>query len=125
MSHLRLHIYTGVVAPLVALWRSQAQAKYQRTPTHGSNPAAVPRRLPFEYQSLGEQQLKGFEEPVRAYAVSVTPGESLPAPEQAAAALKEPKKRIRKHHVAGGVIALAIVVGIAAWQKHGYLPCQS
>lgn len=26
----------------------------------------VPQRLPFVYQSLGEQQVKGFDEPVRA-----------------------------------------------------------
>ena len=30
----------------------------------------VPKRLPFQYESLGEQQLKGFDEPVRVYAVS-------------------------------------------------------
>ena len=30
----------------------------------------VPKRLPFEYESLGEQELKGFDEPVRAYLVS-------------------------------------------------------
>ena len=29
----------------------------------------VPKRLPFEYESLGENQLKGFEEPVRAFKV--------------------------------------------------------
>jgi len=29
----------------------------------------VPRRLPFEYQSLGENRLKGFDEPVKAYSV--------------------------------------------------------
>ncbi len=29
----------------------------------------LPKRLPFEYQNLGEKKLKGFEEPVRAYSV--------------------------------------------------------
>ena len=29
----------------------------------------IPKRLPFEYENLGEQELKGFDEPVRAYAV--------------------------------------------------------
>ena len=29
----------------------------------------VPKRLPFEYENLGEQELKGFDEPVKAYAV--------------------------------------------------------
>ena len=41
----------------------------------------VPRRLPFTYESLGEQLLKDFDEPVRAYAVRLAPGESLPSPE--------------------------------------------
>ena len=30
----------------------------------------VPKRLPFEYESLGEHKLKGFDEPIRIYAVS-------------------------------------------------------
>jgi len=30
----------------------------------------MPKRLPFHYQSLGERELKGFDEPVRAYVVS-------------------------------------------------------
>ncbi len=29
----------------------------------------VPKRLPFEYQSLGENRLKGFDQPVKAYSV--------------------------------------------------------
>ncbi|NCF35484.1 MAG: tetratricopeptide repeat protein [Gammaproteobacteria bacterium] len=29
----------------------------------------LPKRLPFEYENLGEQQLKGFDEPVRVYTV--------------------------------------------------------
>ncbi len=41
----------------------------------------VPKRLPFEYESRGEHTLKGFEEPVRVFAVSRKAGESLPPPE--------------------------------------------
>ena len=41
----------------------------------------VPKRLPFDYESLGEQKLKGFDEPVRAYAVTLKPGGKIPAPE--------------------------------------------
>lgn len=29
----------------------------------------VPKRLPFDYENIGERELKGFEEPVRVYAV--------------------------------------------------------
>jgi TolB-like protein len=38
----------------------------------------LPKRLPFEYENLGEQQLKGFDDPVRAYAVSLKVGDVIP-----------------------------------------------
>ena len=40
----------------------------------------LPKRLPFEYENLGEQQLKGFGDPVKIYAVSLKPGEVIPDP---------------------------------------------
>jgi TolB-like protein len=43
----------------------------------------VPQRMPVTYQSLGEQTVKGFEAPVRVYAVSVEEGQILPPPEPA------------------------------------------
>ena len=42
---------------------------------------AVPGRLPFEYENLGEQALKGFDELVWAFAVTMVPGEAIPSPE--------------------------------------------
>ena len=42
---------------------------------------AVPRRLPFSYESLGEQTVKGFEEPVRVYTVTLKAGEVIPPPD--------------------------------------------
>ncbi|MFT5115674.1 MAG: adenylate cyclase [Parasphingorhabdus sp.] len=41
----------------------------------------IPRRLPFAFESQGEQRLKGFSHPVRAYAVSLDPDGVLPDPE--------------------------------------------
>ena len=38
----------------------------------------LPKRLPFEFENLGEQQLKGFDEPVKVYAVSLKPGNLIP-----------------------------------------------
>ena len=49
----------------------------------------VPQRLPFEYSNLGEQQLKGFEEPIRAFAVTLRSGEQIPAPESPAPGVAE------------------------------------
>jgi len=47
----------------------------------GSVSETVPIRLPFAFESLGEQILKGFEQPVRAFVVKLKSGEPLPAPE--------------------------------------------
>jgi len=41
----------------------------------------VPQRLPFKYESLGEQKVKGFEEPVRVYTVGVGDGQAVPPPD--------------------------------------------
>lgn len=42
---------------------------------------SVPRRLPFAYEDLGARQVKGFEEPVRAFTVTLRPGHSIPVAE--------------------------------------------
>ena len=47
----------------------------------GSVAETVPRRLPFEFESLGERELKGFDQPVRAFATRLRPGEAPPPPE--------------------------------------------
>jgi len=52
----------------------------------GSVSETVPTRLPIEFESLGEQYLKGFDQPVRAFSVRQTIGEELPGPESAIAA---------------------------------------
>lgn len=41
---------------------------------------ALPKRMPFGQESLGEQLLKGFDEPLQVYRVSLNPGTSLPSP---------------------------------------------
>lgn len=41
----------------------------------------IPKRLPFNYENLGEREFKGFDEPVRVYAVSLSPGAAAPEPE--------------------------------------------
>ena len=80
----------------------------------------VPKRLPFRYESLGEQKLKGFAEPVRAYVVALEPGESVPAPEDGAEKAATAVRATRRPRVLGGVIALLILVvgGLAWWQPY-------
>jgi len=47
----------------------------------GSVVETVPTRMPFDFKGLGEQVLKGFDQPVRAYTVSIQQGQVIPAPE--------------------------------------------
>ena len=71
----------------------------------------VPQRLPFEYESLGEQQVKGFEEPVRAYAVSLKSGESIPPPEVLAMSGAAQRERQKQRWIVAGGMALVVIVG--------------
>jgi len=50
----------------------------------GATYETVPKRLPFDYENLGERQLKGFDEPVRVYAVSLRSGATIPEPDKLA-----------------------------------------
>ena len=47
----------------------------------GSVAETVPARMPFQFDSLGEQLLKGFDQPTRAFAVKLQAGMELPEPE--------------------------------------------
>ncbi len=46
----------------------------------GATYETVPQRMPFEYQSLGEREVKGFDVPVRVYEVKLKSGAAVPAP---------------------------------------------
>jgi len=50
----------------------------------------IPRRLPFSYDNLGNQELKGFEELVRAYSVSLATGKSMPPAEESVSPIEKP-----------------------------------
>jgi len=41
---------------------------------------AIPRRMPFDLKDMGEQTLKGFDDPVHVYRVELSSGESIPSP---------------------------------------------
>lgn len=80
----------------------------------GTAHETIPRRLLFEYTSLGEQQLKGFDEPVRVYAVKSKLGEEIPRPDP-----KLPAKRFsgRRTLIAAIAVSLVIVGGLTSWLK--------
>ena len=44
----------------------------------------LPKRLPFDQTDMGERQVKGFDEPVRVYAVNLKPGGVIPESESMA-----------------------------------------
>jgi len=47
---------------------------------HGAAYETVPKRLPFDYEDLGDLELKGFDGLVKAFAVKLRPGAAMPKP---------------------------------------------
>ena len=80
---------------------------------------ALPNRMPFSIESLGEQALKGFEEHVRVYQVQLGSGESVPPPQQKSNRQVSPKNWPRMAVVV--VVAMLLAAGIGYWSK-GSLP---
>jgi adenylate cyclase len=76
---------------------------------------ALPNRMPFTFESLGEQALKGFDDHVRAYRVHLSVGESVPTPQQKSHRQVSPK--IWWQRIAIVVVVLAAVGGVTYWSK--------
>ena len=68
-------------AGVVLAQRLEQLAESGGVVVQGSVSETVPTRMPIEFESLGDQMLKGFEQPVRAFAAKLQPGKELPAPE--------------------------------------------
>ena len=73
---------------------------------------ALPGRMPFDLDNLGEQTLKGFEEPVRVYAAQLKEGESIPAPEVSRHALFGWKPAV----AAVAIIAVIVLGWFRPWE---------
>ncbi len=52
----------------------------------GAAAETVPQRMPFDYKSLGEREVKGFDQPIRAFTVSLRCGANESTAEQFPAA---------------------------------------
>ena len=100
-AYLRIGISLGEViiadntltgAGVVLAQRLEQLADSGGIVVQGSVSETVPTRMPFDFESLGEQQLKGFDQPVRAFAVRLQTGKELPAPEETAT-LQTPKPK--------------------------------
>ena len=87
-------------AGVVLAQRLEQLAKPGGVSIQGAAYETVPQRLPFDYENLGERKVKGFEQPTKIYAVTLKPGEIVPAPEFHA--------RPRRRSIAGGIIRRAL-----------------
>lgn len=73
---------------------------------------SVPRRLPFEWRDLGDQTLKGFNDPVRVYSAAIRAGVDLPAPESSHTARAI---SLRQWLIGIAALLLLVAVGFSAW----------
>jgi class 3 adenylate cyclase len=72
---------------------------------------ALPARLPFQYGPLGEQKIKGFEEPVRVFFVALGLEGAIPAPEPGASlAAAPPAPRALSRSRTAALLAAAVIV---------------
>ena len=77
---------------------------------------ALPKRMPFTLENLGEKILKGFDDSVRVYRVELSAGESIPPPRQKSK--NGPSPKYWNLMVAVGLFVLVIIGGLAYWSKN-------
>jgi len=73
-------------AGVVLAQRLEQLAETGGVVVQGAVAETVPTRLPYDFENLGEQSLKGFDQPVRAFAASLRPGTEMPGVEVTEAA---------------------------------------
>lgn len=79
---------------------------------------SIPQRLPFDYNDLGDQDVKGFAEPVRAYGVAFRKGENFPVPEPTSSTeLSNEQRRNRWALAVVVVVLIALGGGFLWWQQ--------
>jgi adenylate cyclase len=80
---------------------------------------ALPNRMPFSFESLGEQALKGFDNNVKVYRVQLSGGESVPPPQ------RKSKGRVTLKNwwqrVAFVSVLVLVASGIGYWTKASLL----
>ena len=73
---------------------------------------ALPARMPFDLENIGEQTLSGFDEPVRVYKVGLTSGADIPAPAPGQESASSKKYQQRKPAIAAFI---AVIVTLSAY----------
>lgn len=106
---------TGAAAVLAQ--RLEQLAEGGDVVVQGAACESIPQRLPFTFTSLGEHEVKGFAQPVRAFTASMTDGAAVPPPVRAnpLARLALPRFTVSRRALLAVGIAAAIGA-VAAWQ---------
>jgi adenylate cyclase len=74
---------------------------------------AIPRRMPFDLEDMGEQTLKGFDDPVHVYRVELSQGGSIPSPEEKNK--PETSAKSGRLKIAIAIILVVAVAGTVYW----------
>ena len=82
---------------------------------------ALPRRLPFELQNLGEQDLKGFDEAIGVYRVALQSGATIPPPE---GPRDDGRPGSSRNNMAVIVAVVVVLFGVAAYGSISWFPRQ-
>jgi len=80
---------------------------------------ALPKRLPFELQNLGEQDLKGFDEAIGVYRVALKAGATIPPPEGYRDGGRPGSSR---NNMAVIVAVVVVFLGVAAYGFLSWFP---
>ncbi len=71
---------------------------------------ATPKRLPFDFENMGDLNLKGFEESIRIYRVTMQPGNVVPPPDRS----NETRHFTGVSRASIGVVITALLLGSGA-----------
>jgi len=86
---------------------------------------SLPRRLPFDLEDLGDQVLKGFDDPVHVYRVQLSQGALIPPPEKKSDARpSQVKWKLYTSAVIISVVAITLILWLKPWkfEKKPILP---
>jgi adenylate cyclase len=75
---------------------------------------ATPRHLPVDLLNLGQQELKGFDDPVNVYKATLSAGQAIPPPEPT---VDEGTSLSRWTLATISVVAIIIAISAIAWLK--------
>ena len=73
---------------------------------------ALSQRMPFDYDSLGERELKGFDDPVRIYRVSLRAGAEIPR-----GGTRDGRPAARARYLATAALVAVLCIIALAWLK--------